>query len=431
MAQFPLHPKFKKGRFLAGIQEYTLLANGLTVLLSIDRSAPVTGVMITYAVGSRNEKKGETGASHLLEHMMFKGSDNFNKKKGNDAWMLLERVGGKINATTWLDRTNYFEVVPKEHLPTAIQFEADRMRRAILTAEEFMPECAVVLNELVKYENEPTEVLDVALWAEAFKTHPYHHPTIGWKEDVEGMTVESLKHFYDTYYHPDNATLSVFGDIDVTETLNMIAQYFGVYGKAPEPVSQHVVSEPPQETTRTVTVSREGAFDIVAIGHKIPAVNHADWPALQVVGHALGAGKRSRLYQTLVETGLATEVTVMCFPFRDESLMTAYAFVSPGVPYAKVEECMEREFAKVAQKGISAKELSAAKAKIAAENAFSRDGVYALLQSVGSAVSVGDWTLYEDMPKRIEKVSVAKTNAVAKNYITKKGRTMGRFVAKK
>jgi zinc protease len=206
-------------RSIEAIHEYRLERNGLQILLAPDPTAPVAGVMVTYRVGSRNEAIGFTGATHLLEHLMFKGSDNFNKAKGNTIWEILETKGALVNATTWNDRTNYYEVVPREYVPTALALEADRMRRAHLSEADRTSEMPVVRNEFERGENYPTEALDKQLWALAYEAHPYHHSTIGWRSDIERVPIERLKKFYDDFYHPDNATVSVVGGFDEAETL--------------------------------------------------------------------------------------------------------------------------------------------------------------------------------------------------------------------
>src|ERR1043165_1547782 len=162
------------------IAEYTLPANGLNVLLLEDHSAPVLTFMVTYRVGSRNEVTGTTGATHLLEHMMFKGSKNFNPGIGKGFDTLMDQVGGINNATTWFDRTNYYENLPSDHLELAVQLEADRMRNLLLREEDRQPEMTVVRNEFERDENDPSSALDKEVGANAFIAHPYHHPTSGW-----------------------------------------------------------------------------------------------------------------------------------------------------------------------------------------------------------------------------------------------------------
>lgn len=164
-----------------GIEEYRLDANGLRILLARDTSAPVAGCMVTYHVGSKNEATGYTGATHLLEHLMFKGSERFNRETNTHMELLLEREGGMVNATTWYDRTNYYEVFPKGTLPLAISIEADRMRGARITEADRASEMPIVRNEFERGENLPFEALDKAIWSAAFVAHPYHHSTIGWR----------------------------------------------------------------------------------------------------------------------------------------------------------------------------------------------------------------------------------------------------------
>src|SRR5215208_6908397 len=170
----------------AGVREFRL-ANGLKLLLAENRVAPVATFLVLYRVGSRNEAVGHTGATHLLEHMLFKGTPTFNKAKGTQVAATLQRVGADFNATTWYDRTNYFETVPSDALELAVHLEADRMRNSFIADEDRRSEMTVVRNELERGQNEPMLVLDEAVYATAFREHPYHHPTIGWRSDVENV----------------------------------------------------------------------------------------------------------------------------------------------------------------------------------------------------------------------------------------------------
>ena len=184
------------------ISEWRHRGNGLTVLTVPTPVAPVVGFSVVYRVGSRHEVAGHTGATHMLEHLMFKGSESFNAERGTEIARTLHRVGASFNATTWLDRTTYYEVLPVDRLPIAVDIEADRMRRALIRPEDLESERTVVLNELDTGENEPVDLLMKSSFAHAFIEHPYHHPTIGWRGDVERMSAEVLRRFYDTYYHP-------------------------------------------------------------------------------------------------------------------------------------------------------------------------------------------------------------------------------------
>ena len=163
---------------------------------------------------------------------MFKGSRNYNKEKGTAIWDELQNIGAQINATTWNDRTNYFEVVPSQYLEKAISIEADRMRYSFLRDEDRQPEMTVVRNEYERGENSPFDVLDKNIWATAYQAHPYHHSTIGWRSDIENVSTERLKDFYNIYYWPNNATATIIGDFNVDNTLSLIEKYFGEHSKS-------------------------------------------------------------------------------------------------------------------------------------------------------------------------------------------------------
>src|SRR5580704_3567319 len=179
------------------VAEYRL-DNGLRVLIAENHSAPVATLLVVYRVGSRNEGVGYTGSTHFLEHMLFKGTGEHNAEKGNGMDDLLTQIGAHWNATTWFDRTSYYEVVPNDFLELCIALEADRMRNLRLRQVDRDSEMSVVRNELERGENHPEEALEKELYAIAFREHPYHHPTIGWRSDVEGVPMERLRQFYDT-----------------------------------------------------------------------------------------------------------------------------------------------------------------------------------------------------------------------------------------
>src|SRR5436309_10659037 len=210
-----------------GIREYRL-ANGLKLLLVENRVAPVVTFLVLYKVGSRNEAVGHTGATHLLEHMLFKGTPTFNKRAGTQVAATLQKVGADFNATTWYDRTNYFETVPSDTLELAVRLEADRMRNSFIADEDRQSEMTVVRNELERGQNEPMLVLDEAVYASAFREHPYHHPTIGWRSDVENVPTARLTECYDTFYHPNNATAIVVGDFELGRALEVVNKYCSV-----------------------------------------------------------------------------------------------------------------------------------------------------------------------------------------------------------
>ena len=226
-----------------GIRELKHRGNGLQVLLLANRIAPVATFCVVYRVGSRHEAVGHTGATHLLEHMMFKGTEEFNRDRGTQIAATLESIGARFNATTWFDRTNYFETVPSDQIDLALRIEASRMRGSFIRDGDRIPEMTVVRNEFERGENSPFQVLYKESFAVAFREHPYHHPTIGWKSDIEGMSTARLKEFYDTFYHPDNATAILIGDFDEAEALASIDRQFDPRS---QPGLGRTRSEPPQ-----------------------------------------------------------------------------------------------------------------------------------------------------------------------------------------
>jgi zinc protease len=242
----------------AGIREFRLKANGLRLLLFPNRIAPVVTFAVVYCVGSRNEAVGYTGATHLLEHLMFKGTPRYNRERGTAIAAVLEALGARFNATTWFDRTNYYETLPSARLEVAVRIEASRMRGSLIRDEDRQPEMTVVRNEFERGENSPFQVLYKHTFATAFREHPYHHPTIGWRSDIESVTTARLKEFYDVFYHPNNATAMVIGDFEEKEALAKIARRFGSIPPSASPIPEVHTVEPPQEGERRFTVRRSG-----------------------------------------------------------------------------------------------------------------------------------------------------------------------------
>ncbi|MEO7798077.1 MAG: pitrilysin family protein, partial [Opitutaceae bacterium] len=323
-------PGFAFVKTVGPISEYTLEKSGLQVLLLEEHSSPTLTFMVTYRVGSRNEVTGTTGATHLLEHLMFKGTPKFNREKGTSVDQLLERVGGIYNATTWLDRTNYYANIGSENLDSYMAVEADRMRNLWLREEDRKPEMTVVRNEFEIGENNPTQALEKEIYASAFLAHPYHHSTIGWRSDIEKVPIEKLKEFYNTFYWPDNATVSVIGDFDPAKALELIQKNYGSIPKAPKPIPIVYTEEPEQTGPRRVTVKRAGELGVLALAHKIPAAVDKDQAALRVLDVILTVGKNSRGYRALTDKNLTTDVSGDVGFFHDPSLYILYASLAPG-----------------------------------------------------------------------------------------------------
>ena len=425
-----MNKMFNQVKKSGGITEYQHKKNALTVLLLENHNAPVITFMVTYRVGSRNEAIGHTGSTHLLEHLMFKGSEKFNKEDGTAIWNVLQDVGAMINATTWFDRTNYFELLPKEHLLQAVKIEADRMRSAFIRDEDRKSEMTVVRNEFERGENDPWEALDKNIWATAYQAHPYHHSTIGWRSDIENVPTERLKEFYDTFYWPNNATVTVIGDFDKAKTLVLLDQKFGSISKSPHTIPEMYTTEPVQEGPRRVTVKRAGEMPIIGIAHKIPEGTNKDIYALQILGRILGYGKTSRFYKKFIDTGLAADVSVWSHPLHDNGLFITYLFIAGEDPCEEVERGILDEYAKIISDGVEAEELQRAKSQINAETAFTRDGTYSVASNLNEAIALGDWTYYTTFLEKIKNVSIDDIKRVANTYLTEDQSTTGFFIPK-
>lgn len=425
-----MNNQFEQIKSSGDIDEYRLKSNDLRVLMLQDTSTPVATFMVTYHVGSRNEAIGYTGSTHLLEHLMFKGSRNFNKEKGTAIWDELQSIGAQINATTWNDRTNYFEVVPSEHIEKAISIEADRMRFSFLRDEDRQPEMTVVRNEYERGENSPFDVLDKNIWATAYQAHPYHHSTIGWKSDIENVSTERLKEFYDVYYWPNNATVTIIGDFEKESTLSLIDKYFGEHKKSSHEIPEVYTEEPKQEGPRRVVVKRSGQSGITAIAHKTPPGLDNDMYAIQVLGKILCDGKSSRLYKKIVDKGLATSLFMYDFPFKDNGLFITYAFLTPGTDNQKVEDIILKEYSDIIKNGVDESEIMRAVAQIRATVAFSRDGSYAVASALNEAIAIGDWQFYTTFLEKIKLVTINDITRVAEKYLVEDQSTVGWFIPK-
>ena len=315
------------------------LSNGLRVTLSLDHSIPIVGVNLWYAVGSRNERPGRTGFAHLFEHMMFQGSANVPK---NRHFELIEQAGGSLNASTWFDRTNYYETLPANHLELALWLESDRMGWMLpaMTREKLENQQEVVKNERKeRYDNQPYGDWDERIQALAFPpTHPYHHSVIGSMEDIGAATLEDVAEFFKTFYVPNNAVLTLAGDFDSDSALDLIDRYFGEIpaGAAIPPLPGTV--EIPGVIGDTVREEVVGDVPLprVYLAVRVPPITAESFHAAEVAATVLGGGKASRLYRSLVrEKRLAKDVLSYLFPLQTSASLLL--FWVTGYPGAKPE----------------------------------------------------------------------------------------------
>jgi predicted Zn-dependent peptidase len=316
------------------------LSNGLRVTLSVDSSTPIVGVNLWYAVGSRNERPGRTGFAHLFEHMMFQGSANVPK---NRHFELIERAGGSLNASTWFDRTNYYETVPSHHLELALWLESDRMGWMLpaMTQEKLTNQQQVVTNEKKeRYDNQPYGDWDERIQALVFPSdHPYHHPVIGSMEDIAAASLEDVASFFETFYVPNNAVLTLAGDFEPRIALDLVESYFGeIPSGDPIPPLPGQVEIPLiiGETVREEVVS-DVPLPRLYLAARVPPITHESFHAAQVAATVLGSGKASRLYRSLVrEKRIAKDVLAYLFPL--ETGASLFLLWVTGYPDGKPEE---------------------------------------------------------------------------------------------
>ncbi len=339
------------------------LDNGLKVVLSPDRTVPVVATNIWYGVGSRNEPKGKTGFAHLFEHMMFQGSAHVPK---NRHFELIERVGGTLNATTWFDRTNYFESVPSNDLELALWLESDRMGWMLpaMDQEKLDNQREVVKNEkLQRYDNQPygdwSQRLQELIYPE---DHPYHHTVIGSMEDIDAATLDDVPSFFQTYYVPNNAVLTIAGDFDPGVALGLIERYFGEIdagGPIPPLPGNPEIDPLIGKTVRDHVVS-DVPLPRVIMAFRTPPYSSPDYAVAEVSSALLGMGRASRFYRRLVrERRIATGVVTYVFPLLSgASMLLVWATGFPNSDPAELESAMTEEIDALA--GVEQSELDRA-----------------------------------------------------------------------
>ena len=254
--------------------QITTLPNGLRVILSEDHSTPIVHVSVWYHVGSRNEKPGRTGFAHLFEHMMFKGSKNVEPESHTS---IIASIGGRSNAYTQEDETVFWETLPAQYLPLALWLEADRMATLRVDRDAFEQEREVVKEERrMRVDNQPYGRLYEIIFDHAFTTHPYKHPTIGSMADLEAASLDDVREFHNTYYVPENAVVTIVGDFDSAQAMQLVQQYFGRVPKAARPVPRDIPKEPAQTQERRATIQEEWPLPAVVVAYHVIYDGHPD-----------------------------------------------------------------------------------------------------------------------------------------------------------
>jgi len=412
-----------------GITEYRL-PNGLRVLLFPDQSKPTVTVNVTYMVGSRHEGYGETGMAHLLEHMQFKGTTT-----RHNIPVEMDKHGARWNASTWLDRTNYFETMTSnpENLTWALGLEADRMTHSLIAEKDRSSEMTVVRNEFELGENDPFSILLERTVSTAFLWHNYGHSTIGARSDIENVPIERLQAFYHKYYQPDNAVLLIAGKFDQAATLRQITTLFARVSRPVRSLDHGNIlystytAEPTQDGERSVTLRRVGDVQVVTAVYHVPALSHPDFASVDVLANVLGREPSGRLYQALVVPKLASSTGAFDFQLREPGMLIAFAQVRQEASLETARTVLLQSIDSVRTRPPTVAEVERAKASLL-------KGIDLLLNNsdqVGLALSewqaAGDWRLLFVHRDRLKRVTPADVQRAAVTYLKPSNVTVGMF----
>jgi zinc protease len=407
-----------------GITEYAL-ENGLKVLLFQDRSQPKVTVNCTVFVGSRHEGYGEGGMAHLLEHMLFKGTELH-----PDIPKQLKDRGAEFNGTTWLDRTNYYETLPAsdENLEFAIRLEADRLVNSKIRGEDLQSEFSVVRSEFERNENNPVVVLQQRMFSACFQWHNYGKSTIGNRSDIERVPVDVLRAFYRKYYRPDNAMVIIAGNFDETKALEHVQKYFGILNRPSQPLPKTYTVEPPQDGDRITTVRRVGETQYVGVMYHIPAGSDPSFPAIEILAAILTDDPSGRLYKSLLESKQATFVAPDAPTLHDPGALTILAQVPKEKSLEEARETMIATLEGLAEDPITDAEVERAKRQLLNQREMMAAKTQSLAIGLSDWAAQGDWRLYFLFRDALEKTTAADVQRVAQKYLVRNNRTVGLFI---
>jgi zinc protease len=427
LAAHPAAPPPRPVTNVEGITEY-MLGNGLRVLLFPDPSKETFTINLTILVGSRMEGYGETGMAHLLEHMMFKGSP-----RHPEVWNELQKRGARNNASTWYDRTNYWDVLPAtgDNLAWALEMEADRMVNANIAQADLDKEFSVVRNEFEIDENDPRNILSERMWSTAYLWHNYGKSTIGSRADIEKVPATTLRRFYKKYYRPDNAVLVLAGKLDPAAALEAVVAQFGALVNPTTPLEPTYTTEPVQDGERVVTLRRNGDVQVVGLLYHIAAAGDADFAATRAVGEILTSEPSGRLYVGLVKAGLATSVSADALPLHDPGALELSATLPANQPIEAVRDKMIAIVEGFAKSKITDEEVG--RVKVRAKREFKQQ--FAETSRLGIALSeyiaAGDWRLLFLERDRVAALTPADVQKAAATYLVSANRTVGLFIPNK
>jgi len=413
------------------------LPNGMLVLTREVHSAPVATSWIWYRVGSRNEPSGQTGISHWVEHMLFKGTPSIPK---GDFDRLIARNGGTFNGFTWVDYTAYYETLPADRIELGLKIEADRMINTIFEPAEVDSERTVIISELDGYANYPETWLDEAVKASAFTAHPYHHPVIGYKSDLLAMTRDELYAYYQTFYMPNNAVLVLVGDFRTDALLKQVEALFAELPRGPA-LPQLRAVEPEPQGERRVTIRRPGPAEYLQIAYLAPDCRSPDFAPMAVLDAVLSGAKAlsfmgggtqtnrsARIYKALVESELAASAWSSFTPSRDPFLLELSATVREDKAAAVVEAALIGEITRIQQDGVDAHELAKVLKQVRAQVAYSGESVTNQAMQLGMWEVLDSYRRVDTLLDELSAVSAEDVRRVAQQYLTERRRVVGHFI---
>jgi zinc protease len=404
--------------------QITTLPNGLRVILSEDHSTPIVHLAVWYHVGSRNERPGRTGFAHLFEHMMFKGSKNVQPESHTS---IIASIGGRSNAYTQEDATVFWETLPAQYLPLALWLEADRMATLRVDRDALEKEVEVVKEERrLRVDNQPYGRLNEILFDKAFTTHPYKHPTIGSMKDLEAASIDDVRDFHNTFYVPENAVVTVVGDFDSAQAMQLVTQYFGRVPKAARPVPRDVPREPEQTQERRAVVQEEWPLPAVVVAYHVVYDGHPDSYPLHLVSKILFDGESSRMTRELVyDKRIAVAAFGSANLIEDPNLFYAVAIIPAGQSAQEVERALIAEFDRLKTTPVDGREVERAK------NQFMRDYIIGresneqkALHLAHAAVIHNDITRADAEIDIFDNLTPADIQRVARSYFTPNNRTV-------
>ena len=398
----------------------TRLPNGLQVIVKEDRRAPTVVQMVWYRAGSMDEKDGVSGVAHVLEHMMFKGTK---KHAAGEFNRLVAEAGGRDNAFTSFDYTAYFQMVPKAALPKMMALEADRMANLKLTAEEFEQEIKVVMEERrLRTEDNPRALVHEALHAAAYRAHPYRRPVIGWMNDLENMSWQDARQWYQQWYTPNNATLVIVGDVDYREVFRLARQHFGPL-KARALPERKPQREPEQKGIQRVVVKAPAKLPYLAMGWKAPRLidleQDRDPYALEVLAALLDGHEAARLPKRLVrELKIAQSAGAGYDALsRGEPLFVLIGQPAEGHTVEELEAALRDEIRRIVDHGVNEAELTRVKVQLIAAQTYKRDSMMAQAMEIGHLETSGySWRDQDRLIEKLKTVTSEEVQAVARRY---------------